>query len=282
MSNIALNTIFAIVDLLTSIRDANTNTVLVQTGSVTEEYGDCDNAEYWGTIGVASRPAQPAAKSSAAQGIAIRFGDRHRIIATRDVRGQEIYGNLDEGETCLYAGGPDGAGQARVYLRKDGSVAMVTTHDNTSDGNTVMRSCSPDPMQGFVDFSPWGSVKLNATGYHVMLASGARLDGSGMSAPGVPAAIGSWWTLQAGKVGLKASIVNLGPLPATMFPVALATPLLAYFTAFQLALIAAATAAGSAAAVGDGGHAAFAAFVTALTAIAPAPPTIASTSTNSN
>ena len=103
--NLALDTIFAIVDLLTSIRDANTNTVLVQTGSVTEEYADCDNAEYWGTIGIASRPAQPVAKSSAAQGIAIRFGDRHRIIATRDVRGQEIYGNLGEGETCVYAGG---------------------------------------------------------------------------------------------------------------------------------------------------------------------------------
>ena len=276
------NAVAAVWDMLGATRDPVTNTLLVQIGSVSEELPECDNAEFWQHVGFASRPAKPEAKKSAAQCLALRFGDRMRTIASRDIRGQAIYGNLDDGETCLYAGGPDGTAQGRLMLKKDGSVTMMTTDDNTSTGHTVKRSISPNPLQGIVDFSPWGSAKLNQTGYHIMTASGARLDGGGMSAPGVPSALGSYWTLSAASCSLQASVVNLGPTREGQTPIALATPLIAWSAAFITALAAAATTAEGAASAGDGGHAAFAAFIAALAALPPIPTPVASTSTNSN
>jgi len=284
------NAVAAVWDMLGATRDPVTNSLLVQIGSVSEELPECDNAEFWQHIGFASLPANPVAKKSAAQMLALRFGDRMRIVGSRDVRGQAIYGNLGPGETCVYAGGPDGTAQGRFLLRKDGSVTMMTTDDNTSDGHTIKRSISPNPLQGIVDFSPWGSAKLNQTGYHIMTASGARLDGGGMSAPGVPSAIGSYWTLSAASCSLQASTVNLGPTREAQFPIALATPLLAYLVELQAALAAVytyATAVGATpAAVGTAPNAALAGLIAttnaAVSAASTPDPLIASTSTNSN
>lgn len=283
-----VNSLFAIgIDILKTTRDDITNTILAQTGSVTEEYPSGDNAEYWQHVGFVSRPAPPTAKSAAAQGIAIRCSDRDRVVATRDVRGQSIYGNLDDGETCLYAP----VGMAALMLRKDGSVTMATTSDNaqTATSNLIKRSMSPDPMQGIVDFSPWGSSKINATGWHVLLPAG-RMDAGGMSAPGVPSALGSYWTFQTGTFSAQASVVNLGPTREAQLPIALATPLLAYLALMQtFVTTAAALIDGLAATVATPGVApgvALATQVAAMNAAAAAvgvpPIVIASTSTNSN
>ena len=273
-------------NILNTVTDPVTGTILAQTGSVNEEYSASDNAEWWQHVGFASRPAFPVAKSSAAECIAVRCSDRDRIIATRDVRGQAIYGNLADGECCVYAP----IGQARILLKVDGSVSIVTTSDNTATGNTLKRSLSPDPLQGIVDYSPWGYAKLNSTGYHLMTSSGARLDGGGMSAPGVPSALGSYWSFSAASVGLQASVVTLGPTPAAALPVALATPLLAYLALVQATCQAVynyAFAVGSTpAAVGTAPNLALAALIaaatSALSATSAPPITVTSTSTSAN
>lgn len=279
------NAVAAVWDMLGATRDPVTNTLLVQIGSVSEELPECDNAEFWQHVGFASRPAKPEAKKNAAQCLALRFGDRMRTVASRDIRGQAIYGNLDDGETCVYGGGPDGTAQGRFLIRKDGSVTMMTTDDNTSDGHTIKRSISPNPLQGIVDFSPWGSAKLNQTGYHIMTASGARLDGGGMTAPGLPSAIGSYWTLSAGSCSLQATTVNLGPTREAQFPIALATPLIAYLTSLVAELAQTITDISlTSPAVGTPlgtTNPAIAADALAIAALVPNP-LIASSSTNSN
>lgn len=274
------------VDILKTYLDPTTNSVLAQTGSVTEGIARSDGAELWQSVGLVSRPANPIAGKSAAQGIAIRCSDRDRIIATRDARGQAIYGNLSDGETCLYAGGPNGTGQAKVFLRSDGSASLVTTDTNTANGNTIKLSVSPVPLQGIVAFSPWGSYKMNVTGYHLMTAAGARMDGGGVSAPGLPAAVGSYWTFSAASCSLQSSTVNLGPTRAAQTPVMLSTPALLLIGNMQLEIAAIAATVASLLPISGATTLQVAAVATALqnftlasTALIASSP---STSTNSN
>lgn len=221
------------IDVLKTTVNAVTSTITAQIGDVVSQSVTSQDAEWWQHVGFASRPPAPSAGVSACQTVALRRSDRDACIASRDIRGQAIYGNLSDGETCLYAGGPKATGQAKVFLRSDGSASLVTTDTNTSLGNTIKLSVSPVPTQGIVAFSPWGSYKLNVTGYHLMTSAGARIDGGGMSAPGLPGAVGSYWTFSAATASLQASVVNLGPTRATQIPIVLSTAHLAYVAALE-------------------------------------------------
>ena len=140
---------------------------------------------------------------------------------------------MQKGEKLIFA--PNLIAQF-IRFHKSGAISMYTTDDGTVNGKTIVRSLSPDPLQGIVDFCPWGKVTLNQTGYHVLTSGGARFDGGGMSAPGLPSALGSYWTFSAATIDLTASVVCLGPTPEDAIPVALATPLLAYITALEAAI----------------------------------------------
>lgn len=122
------------VDVLTTTVNAVTKKILAQLGDVHRETTDTDNAEWWQHIGFASRPPKPEAKKKAAQAVVIKAGDHDICVASQDLRGLDLYGALDHGETCLYAPGETGTGQARVLLKKNGSISLYTKVGNTSSG----------------------------------------------------------------------------------------------------------------------------------------------------
>ena len=130
---------------------------------------------------------------------------------------------LRKGEKVVFA--PNMLAQF-IRFHESGAISLYTTHDGTPDGQPIIRSMSPDPLDGIQDVCPWGNVSFNSTGYHLVTAGGATLDGGGMSIPGLPSALGSYWTLTAATIDLVASVVCLGPLPESALPVALSTPAL--------------------------------------------------------
>lgn len=152
------------VDILVSTLQPN-GSILVQTGDSTSESADTDAAEWWQHTGFASRPAVPSRGASSCQGIAFRSNDRDVIVASRDVRGTTIYGNLSDGETCVYAS----AGQARQLFKKNGSISQITTNDNTATGTTVGTYVGPDKIQLYNEH---GSITIDANGITLAVAGG--------------------------------------------------------------------------------------------------------------
>jgi len=146
------------VDLLASSLDKATNVILVQLGDSASGTPDSDAAELFaGQAGFMSRPAAPTQGGASCQGIAIKRNDRDIVIATRDVRCSEIWGQLKAGESCMHAC----SGQARVFCKANGSVVQYTTSDNTASGQSVSTYVGPDKVQ-FVAFGC--SFTMDATG----------------------------------------------------------------------------------------------------------------------
>ncbi len=204
------------VDILKSTVDAVTNKILFQTGDVGGETTDTDNVESWQHVGFASRPSVPVAGKQAAQAVVIRRGDHDISIASQDLRGLETYGNLKDGETCVYAPGADGNSQGRVIIKADGSVSLYTTDSNTSAGNMVCLRISPT---GGLEFtSQWGSMVFDQTGFHVRTQAGPRLDMGGISLPGVPEAVtgafAGYAKLTAPTVAIEGAntVLGMGPI----------------------------------------------------------------------
>ena len=110
-------------------------TFSAQTGDVVGEDVYSPEAEIWGALGLASRPAKATAGKDAAQAVCIKQGSNDVCIAYRDVRAASLYGPLREGETCLYAPGPTNQGTGRVLLQDDGSGSTITI---TAGGQTVV------------------------------------------------------------------------------------------------------------------------------------------------
>lgn len=229
-------------NIFNTILDGTTNSILAQIGNVVEGYVDADKSEVWQQTGFSSRCSPPVAGASAAECIAIR-GDRPRIIATRDVRSQAIYGNLKDGETCIYATGADGKAQGRVVIKQDGSINLFTTSDNTATGTSVfLRLGTGTDSQGKPDgltfAAPWGTLKFDTTGFHVVTAAGARFDLGGIGGLPFPlSALGSYANIQAALVSAAASILSLGD-PTTGSPAARAQPLVVFMGLVATALTA--------------------------------------------
>lgn len=127
MGRQTLSSVFQVgLDILSTVRDAVTKTILANLGDVVSEQSESDEAEWWQHVGFASRPSAPNKLGrTAAQCVALRTGGRDAVIASRDLRGQALAGNLQPGETCIYAAGETGTAQARVLLKKDGSINQV-------------------------------------------------------------------------------------------------------------------------------------------------------------
>lgn len=125
---------------------------------------------------------------------------------------------LEKGETLVYA-----SNGHFIRLDKDGAISIFTTEDGTPNGRSVYLQVAPD---GLRFFAPWGTLKFDATGFHVVDASGARLDLGGIA--GVPV-VGSYASLKAGIVSTSGSIIASGGAGATQ-PLAYATPLVEILT----------------------------------------------------
>lgn len=183
-------------DILSTTVNSVTKKILVQLGNVFKETTDTDNAEWWQHVGFASRPPKPEAKKQAAQAVVIKAGDHDIILASQDLRGLELYGNLSDGETCVYAPGEDGNGQARILLKKDGSINLFTKKGNAATGTGMGVFVNADGSVSVVSHSGAafligsdGSVKMfNGSGAVQIDAAGAvKISGSkvSISAPAI-------------------------------------------------------------------------------------------------
>lgn len=199
------------VDILTTTVDRVTNKILAQTGNVVGEVAESDNVEWWQHVGFSSRPSNPTKGKTAAQALVMEEGGHDIAFASQDTRSQEIYGNLKPGETCFYAAGADGLGQARVIGKADGSINIYTTDTNTKDGKAVYFRVAPD---GFSFVAPWGSVKFDSTGFHINHSSGASFNLGGIyGLPGPLSDIASYVRMQAGSLNVSASAQSMGVGP---------------------------------------------------------------------
>lgn len=161
------------VDILRTTVSAATKRILAQTGSITGGNGppDRDNVEWWQHVGFASRPPKAQAGKKACQAIVVRQGGTDFAIASQDPRGLELYGALSDGETCVFAPGEDGTGQARILLKKDGSINLYTRKGNTSGGTGML-------MQ--LDASGGAVRLLNDKGYGIIIdGDGVKITSGG-------------------------------------------------------------------------------------------------------
>lgn len=125
-------------DILTTFVSEKTKRIIAQLGDVTKEATKSRGAEWWQHVGYASRPPKPEAGKKAAQAVVLKTSDRDVVIGSVDERGLTLYGNLDFGETCIYAAGEDGKAQARVLLKKNGSINLYTRKGNTESGKGML------------------------------------------------------------------------------------------------------------------------------------------------
>lgn len=214
-------------DILTTAVDKATKKITAQIGSVVGQTTDSDGAEWWQHYGLASRPPKPEAGKTAAQAVVIKGGDRDICIASQDLRGLELYGSLDHGEVCLYSAGDTGTGQARILLKKDGSVSLFTKQGNASGGTGMLIQLDAAGNairllnasghgiiiddEGVKVTSGGAALTLKAGGDASLIGKGStQVDGSGvvigsLAVPGVNSAL-TGVTGVAGKASLKVLI----------------------------------------------------------------------------
>lgn len=121
-------------DILNTTVDSTTRKIQAQLGDITKQVVDSDKAEWWQHYGFYSRPPKPDPGKAAAQAIVLRAGDYDICLASQDLRGLNLYGSLDYGEVAICSAGEDGLGQARVFLKKDGSISAYTKRGNVDSG----------------------------------------------------------------------------------------------------------------------------------------------------
>lgn len=192
-------------DILTTTINSATKKILAQLGDVQKESSDTDNAEWWQHVGFASRPPKPQKGKKAAQACVIKAGDHDVIIASQDLRGLELYGQLGHGESCMYAPGEDGEAQGRILVKGNGSINLFTKAGNDSGGAGMGIFINPDgsisiagsegnavllKADGSVNvFNASGGIQVKADG-HVKIASSSKVEISGGSITlGGPAAL---------------------------------------------------------------------------------------------
>ena len=174
------------ISILRTTVDAATRALTAQVGDVLEETVDSDEAELWQQPGLFSRPPQPAAKTRSAQAVALRTAGRFILLAVRDLRG--LPSDIGDGETCVYAPGPDGRGQARTVWRGDGRVQIETRTAAGAQPCTVAIDPGGDTITlqnaaGLgLSISPTGVTLTGPGGAQVALtATGAAITSSGIT-----------------------------------------------------------------------------------------------------
>jgi hypothetical protein len=201
-------------DVMVATIDATTGIITAQIGDAVSGVVDSNNAEVWQNWGFASLPTPPIGGASGAQGIAIKRHTGDLIIAGRDPRTGQIWGNLKPGEVVVFASGADGKAQGRVLIKQDGSVTLYTTDSNTASGNAMMVRLSPPNTAGGGGFEvavPGASLKLGPSGFHVTAGTAQLSMGSIQGLPGPLSALGSYFTCTAGTFTADAPMVLLGP-----------------------------------------------------------------------
>lgn len=192
------------VDLLGSVVDPATGTIILQTGDVANQFSEADNVESWQTTGVISRPSnpQPGTPNGACQGFIVRQSNNDVCLATRDIRSQKIAGSLQPGETCVYAAGVDGNAQARLLLKANGNAALYTSQGNTQGGASIM--VQVNATSGITLSTPWGALSIGQDGIKLAWGGGSaiQLNDAGITL------IGQGIALNGANVSLGANAVT--------------------------------------------------------------------------
>lgn len=184
---------------------SETKAILAQTGDAATNRTEADGVAWWQHIGFLSRPSKAEAGKRSAEAIALRFHGHDVIIASRDLRGLELAGELKDGETCVYAPGADGKGQARTLYKADGSIHHYTRVGNSESGagmtvqldaqGNAIRVLNGDGFgliigpEGVVLTAGESTLTLNADGSWSCIGTGdAQMDGTSilLGATGVP------------------------------------------------------------------------------------------------
>lgn len=120
-------------------------------------------------------------------------------------------GNLKPDETVIL--GPDGSA-ARIIQKKDGTIGFVSAVGNDDANGSVVLTVGPT---GLKFSSPYGSISLDVTGYHVKTKYGPRFDMGGMNIPGMPSqiagALTGYCTITCPVFKADAGMVRLGSGP---------------------------------------------------------------------
>ncbi|MDI3282109.1 hypothetical protein [Polyangium sp. 15x6] len=220
-------------DVLGAARNPTNGALSVQLGDSVNGEVTCDNAEWWQHVGFASIPSRAEPGKPACQVLSLEEADRDVCYASRDLRVTNIYGTLANGETCVYAAGPEGQGTSRILLKDNGETATTTIlvqQGNTSSGAPVLIQISSEGKI-IVSAGQHGAVSIDSDGIKLVSNSDLQLGASGNTT-----LIGQSLALNAANVSIGANATN---------PVALATQLVALLAAYQAAFAALAGALGT-------------------------------------
>lgn len=206
-------------DVLGTSIGAVKNMISAQLGDSVNGDVESDNAEWWQHVGFASRPSKANPGESGCQVLAIEESDYDICFASRDTRVASIYGSLGPGETCIYAGGPDGKGTGRILLKNDGSTETLSA--------LVLKSSNQEPIilqltsEGKVVLAAGSNGAINIDSDGIKLVSGKDIQ---LGATGSTTIIGQ-------QLGLNAASVSLGANATD--PVVLATQLIILLSTYQ-------------------------------------------------
>jgi hypothetical protein len=134
------------------------------------------------------------------------------VIILADNANPAVIGNLVDGEAGVVAA----LGVARVLLKKNGTIVLYTSDNNTITGNDVFLKMGPSTLT-FI--SPWCTIECSPNGYFVKHGSGAQIRMGAIN--GLPAplnVLASYAKLKAATCKVDGSSVLLGPdAPGQMF-----------------------------------------------------------------
>jgi len=196
----------------TSINSKN-GAISAQIGDSVSSESVAEEAEWIQHVGFASRPSKAEPGKSSCQVLSMERTDRDVCFASRDLRGTTIYGALGEGETCIYANGPNGQGTGIVSLRDDGSsatISMQVKQGNASNGAAVKVEVKSD---GTVTIKAGASTfTVDQAGTVTIEAPSVKLGSSGGTPICVNASALQAWvaTVGAGLNGL--GVANTPPV----------------------------------------------------------------------
>lgn len=160
-------------DVLSTAQSAQTGLVTAQLGDVVTEDATSNEAEWYYPPGLVSRPRKPDAKQKAAQVVKIRRSGNDAIVGCRDERIASIIGQLDDGETAVFA---PAQGGGVVFFRKDGSIKVQAGSGGATvtvgtDGSVKIGGVSPvalargDVMQVIIAAIVGSTPSGTETGY---------------------------------------------------------------------------------------------------------------------
>lgn len=217
--------------VLGSTLNAKNGAISVQTGDAVNNETRCDGAEWWQHVGFASRPAKAIAGKSSCQTLAITQSRGDVCFASRDIRGNAIYGSLAEGETSIYAGGPNNTGTGRSIYKDDGSVASITHLLQLSNSNSGLPILIQMSTEGKINLAMADKSAISMDSDGIKMVTTGTLN---LGSTGAMALIGETMALNAGSVSLGANASKSIALAPDL--ITWATAVTAYLLSLNIAI----------------------------------------------